>query len=265
MNATYVDIGLNLGHRRFDRDRDAVVDRAVAAGVTRMILTGTNVAESEAMAKLAATRPGVLWSTAGVHPHDASGCHAETLPALRRLVGRHPVVAIGECGLDFNRDFSPRPVQALWLERQIALACELQLPLFLHERDATDRMIAILDGFGPDLPPAVIHCFTGDADALDAYLERGLFIGITGWICDERRGEPLRALVSRVPLDRLLVETDAPYLPPRDLRPRTKRNEPALLPHIAGVLARYMGCDVEVIARASTENAERLFRLHPAP
>jgi len=258
---TYVDIGLNLGHRRFDRDRDAVIDRALAAGVTRMVLTGTDVAESEAMAAMAATRPGVLWSTAGVHPHDAKGCDRDTISALRRLAGLASVVAIGECGLDFNRDFSPRPVQETWFARQVELACELGLPLFLHERDASERMLAILDGFGADRPAGVIHCFTGDGDALDAYLERGLHVGITGWICDERRGDPLKEIVGRIPLDRLLVETDAPYLPPRDMRPRPKRNEPALLPHIAGVIASTMGLDPEDVARASTANALNLFRL----
>ena len=247
MPETYVDIGLNLGHRRFDRDREEVLDRALAAGVTRMILTGTDVAESEAMASLAAGRPGTLWSTAGVHPHDASGCDDETLPALRRLAQRSPVVAIGECGLDFNRDYSPRPAQEAWLQRQIELACELSLPLFLHERDATERMVAILDSFGADLPPGVVHCFTGDADALAAYLERGR--------------DPLKALVGRVPLERLLVETDAPFLTPRDLRPRPKRNEPALLPHIAAVVASCRGCSLADVASATTHNAERLFGL----
>ncbi|MDP6947014.1 MAG: TatD family hydrolase, partial [Myxococcota bacterium] len=145
--------------------------------------------------------------------------------------------------------------------RQLDLACELRLPLFLHERDATERMIAILDRVIDDLPGAVIHCFTGDAHALRAYLERGLHVGITGWICDERRGDPLKALVRDIPLDRLLLETDAPYLAPRDLRPRPKRNEPALLPHIAGVVANCMGLEVETVANATTANAHRLFGL----
>ena len=261
MDKRYVDIGVNLGNRRFDRDREAVIERALSAGVTAMILTGTDLAESEAMASLAANYPGTLWSTAGVHPHDAAGCDEATVPALRRLAARPSVVAVGECGLDFNRDFSPRPAQEYWFQQQLALACELQMPLFLHERDATERMLALLDAVGDALPPAVIHCFTGSSEALDAYLARGLFIGITGWICDERRGGPLREIVGRIPLEKLLVETDAPYLPPRDLRPRVKRNEPAHLPHIASVLATLMEEPVEALARATYQNARRLFRL----
>jgi TatD DNase family protein len=261
MSSPLVDIGLNLGHRRFDADRAEVIERALDAGVTRMILTGTDVPESEAMVTLAATRPGTFWSTAGVHPHDASTCDDTTLPTLRRLAESPEVVAIGECGLDFNRDFSPRSEQALWFERQVALALELNLPLFLHERDATARFLEILDRSGERCPPGVVHCFTGDRAALDAYLERGLYVGITGWICDERRGLDLQGLVQHIPLERLLVETDSPYLPPRDLHPRPKRNEPAHLPHIVATIARHKGVSAEVIAQSSSQNATRLFGL----
>ncbi|MDP6946909.1 MAG: TatD family hydrolase [Myxococcota bacterium] len=258
-----VDIGLNLGNARFRRDRDAVVARALAAGVTRMVLTGTSVPASEQALALALAHPGVLWSTAGVHPHDASRCGPRTLDALRRLAASPTVVAIGECGLDFNRDFSPRPVQERWFSAQIELACERQMPLFLHERDAAERMLVILSRFGADLPPAVIHCFTGSAETLGAYLELGLHVGITGWICDERRGEPLQRAVSAIPLDRLLVETDAPYLTPRDLTPKPKggRNEPAFLPHITRAVAHHMGHSFEAVARASTANAVAFFGL----
>ena len=261
MLTPFVDIGLNLGHRRFDKDRQEVIERALAAGVTQMILTGTDVAESEAMADLAATRPGTFWSTAGVHPHDAAGCDESTLASLRELAKRAEVVAIGECGLDFNRDFSPRAEQERWFASQVALARELGLPLFLHERDATERFLAILDASGDVPPPAVVHCFTAGREALDAYLERGFYIGVTGWICDERRGTELQDLVQYIPLDRLLVETDAPYLSPRDMRPRPKRNEPAYLPHIASTIARHANVTLEALAKASSSNAERLFGL----
>jgi TatD DNase family protein len=256
-----VDIGLNLGHRRFDSDRAEVIERALEAGVTRMILTGTDVAESEAMVALAASRPGVFWSTAGVHPHDASTCDGQTLPTLRTLAQRAEVVAIGECGLDFNRDFSPRVEQERWFEAQIGLALELDLPLFLHERDATTRFLEIVDRFRDPRPRGVVHCFTGDRDALEAYLERGFYIGVTGWVCDERRGSDLQALVAHIPLDRLLIETDAPYLPPRDIRPRVKRNEPAHLPHIAAVVARHAGVSPLELAEATSRNASLLFAL----
>ena len=256
-----IDIGVNLGHRRFEKDRRQVIERAQAAGVTRMILTGTSVQESVEALELTKAAPKALYATAGVHPHDASTCDEESVNALRKLAGHPNVVAIGECGLDFNRDFSPRPTQERVFAQQLALASELNLPLFLHERDATERFVAALDVFSPNYPPGVVHCFTGSRAALEAYLVRGFHIGVTGWICDERRGAALQELVAHIPLERLLVETDAPYLPPRDMQPRPKRNEPAYLPHIVGVIARCMGRDTADVVKASTANAERLFGL----
>lgn len=254
-----VDIGVNLAHRSFAEDRDEIVRAAVRAGVTRMIVTGTSLAASREALRLARTRPGTLWATAGVHPHDAARCDAGTIAALRELAAAPEVVAIGECGLDYNRDFSPRPVQRIWFERQVELALELGLPLFLHERDAHAAFLEVLGALRPDPERVVVHCFTGDAAALRAYLGRGYTIGITGWICDERRGQHLRALVREVPADRLLLETDAPFLAPRDLRPRVQRNSPALLRHVAEVVARCRGEHVDALAAATTANALRVF------
>ncbi len=256
-----VDIGVNLADKRFARDHDAVVDRAVAAGVDRLILTGTSLAKSHAVAALAATRPGVLFATAGVHPHDAKAADAHTLPALAALLDRPEVVAVGECGLDYDRDFSPRPVQRQVFADQLALARDLGRPAFLHCRAAFDDFEALWRAHAGEGLQGVLHCFTGDAAELDRALALGLHIGITGWVCDERRGLDLKANVHRIPLDRLLVETDAPYLTPRTLRPKPRggRNEPALLPHIVEVLAEAMGQPTEAVAAASTANAERLF------
>jgi TatD DNase family protein len=254
-----IDIGVNLTHRQFAGDHDRVVDRAIAAGVTTLILTGTSEAGSRAAQALAAARPGVLFSTAGVHPHDASRCDAGTIARLRALAALPGVVAIGECGLDFNRDFSPRPVQEQWFDAQLGLAAELGLPVFLHERDAHARFIAILRAH--TLVDAVVHCFTGTAAELAAYLELGACIGITGWICDERRGADLRKLTAKIPLDRLMIETDAPFLAPRDIRPKITRNEPAYLPHILAAIAAERGEAIEVVAAATTATARRVFRL----
>lgn len=260
-----VDIGVNLAHRSFAADREAVVDAAVAAGVTRMIVTGTSLAASREALALARARPGLLWATAGVHPHDAARCDAGTIAALRGLAGAPEVVAIGECGLDFNRDFSPRPVQETWFKKQVELAIELGLPLFLHEREAASVFLAVLDALRPAPERVVVHCFTGDAEALRAYLRRGYNVGITGWICDERRGQHLRALVREVPRERLLLETDAPFLAPRDVRPRVQRNTPALLRHVAEVVARCRGESPAELAAATTANALRVFaKIGPA-
>ena len=183
-----IDIGLNLSNPQFDADRDAVVQRARDAGVEALILTGTDLAESRAAADLAERWPGYAFSTAGVHPHDARHWDAASGDALRQLASLPQVVAIGECGLDFNRDFSPRPEQEAAFSAQLELAAELQLPVFMHCRDAHARFVALLEPWLPRLPAAVLHCFTGNGDELAECLALGLHIGITGWVCDERRG-----------------------------------------------------------------------------
>lgn len=261
--ATLVDIGVNLTNKRFTDDWEAAVDRAVAAGVEAMIVTGTNARVSRDARTLASRRAGVLYSTAGVHPHDAKSADERTMGLLRSLAVSPVVVAIGECGLDYNRDFSPRPVQRKVFADQLALAADLRMPVFLHERDAHDDFRDILAEHLPHLPGAVVHCFTGSGDALETYLEMGAHIGITGWICDERRGGPLRALLPKIPLDRLMLETDAPYLVPRDLRPRPKggRNEPAFLPHICHSVAEATGRTPAQVAEATTHNARQFFDL----
>ncbi len=256
-----VDIGINLMHKSFQADREQVLKRAIAAGVTKMIITGTSVRSSEEASAFARQFPGTLYATAGVHPHDARHGTPETLTALRNLADRPEVVAIGECGLDYNRDFSPRPVQDRLFEAQVQLACELDMPLFLHERDAHQRLVEILSPYRNRLGKAVVHCFTGSAAELDTYLTMGLYIGITGWICDERRGTHLQDLVRRIPLDRLMLETDAPFLVPRDMRPKPKggRNEPAFLPHVLQAVARTVGKSPEEVAAATTETARSFF------
>ncbi len=258
-----IDIGVNLTGKQFKRDLDDVVNRAVGAGVGRMVVTGTSERASQEAAKLVLSYPGVLFSTAGVHPHDASSCSPAVIETLRNLAQQDGVVAIGECGLDFNRDYSPRPVQEKWFEAQLELAAELNMPVFLHERDAHERFAAIVKPWLDKVPAAVVHCFTGAADELAAYLDMGCHIGITGWICDERRGLHLRDLVAQIPPDRLMIETDAPWLTPRDLRPKPKggRNEPAFLPHIARTVAACAGRKAADVARDSTRTAQAFFSL----
>ncbi len=259
-NPRYCDIGVNLGHRRFALDRAEVVSRAQAAGVQALILTGTSVADSALAAELARDFPGCRY-TAGVHPHDAGNVASDWLTQLRPLAQQ--AAAVGECGLDFDRDFSPRPAQLAVFEAQLALAAELGKPLFLHERAAADAQLALLRHWQPRLHGGVQHCFTGERDTLFAYLDLGLFIGITGWLCDERRGETLRQLVPLVPVERLLVETDAPFLLPRDLRPKPRdgRNEPALLPHIVRTLAQLRGDDEQQLSEQLWRNSCAFFGL----
>ncbi len=259
-----VDIGANLTNKAFRADRDAVLARAAAAGVGAILITGTSAEGSRHSREMAAERPGGrprLYSTAGVHPHHASDWSAETLADLRALLAHPEVVAVGECGLDYNRNFSPRDAQVRCFEAQLELAAEVRKPVFLHERDAAADFGAILERWRPRLAGGVVHCFTGDAAALERWLGLDLYVGITGWICDERRGAHLRDLVRRVPRGRLLVETDAPYLLPRDMpaRPKDGRNEPAFLAHVARAVAEHRGESAEELAQHTTEAARALF------
>jgi TatD DNase family protein len=260
-----VDIGVNLAHDSFDSDRDEVIARARAAGVARMIITGSSLGSSRRAAELAAAHPR-LFATAGVHPHHATEVDPGHRPELLALARSPGVVAVGECGLDFFRDFSPRNVQEEAFRLQLGVAMETGLPVFLHQRDAHARFLAILDECGPRRPAGIAHCFTGGPDELRDYLDRGLYVGITGWICDERRGQALQEAARFLPMDRVMIETDAPYLLPRDLdpRPRSRRNEPAHLAHVLSALARWMDVDPEALAEATTRNAEVLFGLDEA-
>ncbi len=254
-----IDIGANLTHAAFRDDLADVVARARQAGVETTIVTGTTVEESRAAAGIA-ERFG-LYSTAGVHPHHARDCNGATISFLREIAAHPRVVAIGECGLDFNRNYSPHPDQEKWFVAQLDLGIALGKPLFLHSRDAHPRFADILRSH--KIERAVAHCFTGERDELHAYLDLGLYIGITGWICDERRGGHLVELVREIPPERLLLETDSPYLTPRDMQPQPKarRNEPAFLPHILRAVARAAGRPVEDLAAETTRNALRFFEL----
>ena len=256
-----IDIGANLTHPAFHSDLPEVLDRAISAGVNSIVVTGTSVPESTNALKVSNTYPQALYATAGVHPHHARECDDSTIPALRVLAQQPRVVAIGECGLDFNRNYSPHPDQEKWFEAQIELSRELKKPLFLHSRDAFPRFTEILKKHFP--LRGVAHCFTGEKAELHAYLDLGLYIGITGWICDERRGAHLLELVRDIPADRLMLETDSPYLTPRDLRPQPKarRNEPAHLPHILRTVARALGKPAEQVAEETTRNARTFFGL----
>jgi len=258
-----VDIGVNLTHRSFNVDQEKVIERAMAKGVSTMIVTGTSIRNSQEAQRLASRYPGKLYATAGVHPHDSRNSNNETINILRKLATNKEVVAIGECGLDYNRDFSPRPIQDKCFEAQIELACELALPLFLHERDAHRRFVEILATHKNKIKAAVVHCFTGTDQELKNYLDMDFYIGVTGWICDERRGKHLKDLINKIPLDRLMIETDAPFLTPRNMpnKPSDGRNEPAFLTYILGEIAKSVGKPYDEIAIATTTTAKKFFNL----
>jgi TatD DNase family protein len=259
--APLVDIGINLTHDSYDADRERVLARAKAAGIAHLIVTGSSLASSPAAARLAATDPAFLSATAGVHPHHASELGPAEIPQLAELLALPHVVAVGECGLDYYRDLSPRTAQRRAFELQLALAARTRKPLFLHQRDAHADFIDMLAERGPRAPSAVAHCFTGTRAEAEEYLALGLYIGITGWICDERRGRHLQEVVRHVPADRLMLETDGPYLLPRTLRPKpaSRRNEPAYLAEVCRVVAAARRESPETVARASSATAVAFF------
>lgn len=257
----WVDIGINLTHDSYDLDRERVLHRALEAGVVQCIVTGASLESSRAAIDFARAHPDRLRATAGCHPHHAAALDEAALAELTALAHDPHVAAVGECGLDYHRNFSSPREQRTAFIRQLELAVSVRKPLFLHERDAHDDFMAILADFRSDLPPAVLHCFTGNGPQLDACLDFGLFVGITGWICDERRGVHLRDLVGRIPAGRLMVETDGPYLLPRDLdpKPSSRRNEPCHLPHVGRAVARARGESTETLATHTTQTAREFF------
>jgi len=264
-NETLIDIGVNLTNKRFDKDREELIRRAKMANLSGLLITGTSVEESQKAVALCQqyqqTFPEYLYCTAGVHPHDADHVSSNYLEQLRQLASHNQVKAIGECGLDFNRNFSAPVQQQKVFSEQVALAAELQMPLFLHQRDAFEPWFATLKPYLDKVPAMVSHCFTGSKEELIQCLSADMYIGITGWLCDERRGQELRDIVSLIPLNRLLIETDAPYLTPRTIRPKPKssRNEPSYLPFIVKEIASITGIDPAEIAWQTSHNAKKVF------
>ncbi len=263
MPHSLIDIGANIAHDSFDEDRADMMRRAADAGVDRIIVTGSSDESNVQAANLAEQSPGVLYSTAGVHPHHASDYTDDSDALIRSLLKKDCVVAVGECGLDYFRNLSPRDAQLDAFKRQLDIAKDSGLPVFLHQRDAHDDFVEVLEPALSDISRAVAHCFTGEGESLREYIAMGLYIGVTGWICDERRGKHLHDIVSIIPDDKLLIETDAPYLLPRTIRPRPKsrRNEPMYLPEVVRVVAEARGQTEDHIAAITTANAIRFFEL----
>jgi len=263
MPYSLIDIGANLTHDSFDADRAEMMQRAADAGVIRMIVTGSSDQGNIDAVALAEANPQRLFATAGVHPHHASAYSASSAELIRSLAQKDAVVAVGECGLDYCRDYSPRDAQLEAFRSQLDIAADIGLPVFLHQRDAHDDFVAVLEPAMPGLSRAVAHCFTGERESLEKLLEMGLSIGITGWICDERRGAHLVDIVSLIPDDKLMLETDAPYLMPRTMtpKPKSRRNEPANLPEVLRVVAEARNQSSEYVAAITTENATRFFGL----
>jgi len=286
-NYIIVDVGANLTNKKFGRDLDSVIQRAKDAGISKIMVTGTSVQASKDALRLSRLYPGTLYATAGIHPHDAKSWDEDedTLSLLKDLVCNPEVVAVGECGLDFNRNFSPPNVQLDVFEKQIKLACEVKKPLFLHERDAHTEMVELLTRYQHQLPICVIHCFTGTKEHALTYLKLGCYIGLTGYLWKDKSEDGVRKILQDnvIPLDRLLVETDAPFMYPNTRASKLpqhvkdamterstmflqryctfQRNEPCSLPVTVEMIAAYLNKTPEEIAIATTFNALKVFGL----
>ena len=262
-----IDIGVNLTNAQFKNDLDEVLQESFSAGIELMVVTGTDLessVESQRLCKYYAGQyANKMFCTAGVHPHDASTWSSNTASELKQLLTSACVVATGETGLDFNRNYSSEEDQIRAFEGQIELAAEMSKPLFLHERDAFNTQIDILRNYRDQFEQAVIHCFTGTKKALYAYLDLGLHIGITGWVCDERRGLDLAGIVADIPLNRLMVETDSPFLLPRNIdpKPASRRNKPLYLKWVIKKIAECYGVSETQIQTATSQNAREFFNL----
>ena len=263
MSIDLIDIGANLTHESFSDDLESVLKAASLKNINQLIVTGADLASSEGALKLAQRYPKNLFSTVGIHPHHAEDTNPSVMDQLRKLSVAPQVKAIGETGLDYFRDISPRAIQIASFESHIELAIETGLPLFLHERESYPAFKNILQSYRDKLNEVVVHCFTGEKEALHAYLDLDCSIGITGWVCDERRGKHLIPLLKDIPMDKLMIETDSPYLMPRTMRPKPKsrRNEPQNLIHICQFIADTLETSYEEIACQTTKNAMNFFRL----
>ncbi len=260
---TIIDIGANLTHESFGNDFEDVINRAHQANVSHMIITGSDIDDSEKAIALASGNTDLFSATAGIHPHHADQYTEDTKATLDNLLKLDIVKAVGETGLDFFRDISPREKQIESFRAHLELAEKTGKPLFLHQRDSHETFLSVLKEHRDRVGLIVVHCFTDTAEALNDYLELDCYIGITGWICDERRGAHLLDCVGNIPLNRLMIETDAPYLMPRSLRPKpkTRRNEPCNLPLVLDAVASVRPESSAKLAIATTENARRFFSL----
>ena len=259
---TLIDIGINLTNKQFFHERDEIINRALDNGVEQMILTGTSVRGSKESAEIAEDYPEILFSTAGIHPHDARSFNDHSINELRKLLKLSHVVSVGECGLDFDRDFSPRPIQEKCYRAQLELAVETDKPLFLHERSAFKRFNEITDDYLSRLPKAVVHCFTGTLEEAKIYLNKGFYLGFTGAISDEKRFKHLEEVIKYIPLDRMMIETDAPFMLPKNMpRIQNRRNEPSFLPYVAQTIAYLKKISISEVADETTEVARKFFRI----
>lgn len=262
-----IDIGINIMNKQFQNEQEKIIERALNSNIKKIIVTGVSIKNSIDSAAFASKYNNKVYSTAGIHPHESKSMDNQSIEKLKFLLNQDHVIAIGECGLDFDRDFSPRNIQEICFEKQLALSLEIHKPLFLHERNAFKRFIEITSPYKSNLPNGVIHCFTGTKKEAKHYLDLGFYLGFTGAICNFNRFPHLKEIVQFTPLDRIMIETDAPFMIPKNIdykqiqRNNSKRNEPAFLNYIALMIANFKNLSIEEVAKITTENSELFFKI----
>ena len=257
------DIACNFTSERFDKDLDEVINRAVANKITKFGLICSRMSDVNKLLKIYEQYSKNMFYTIGVHPHHANEINDDYLKKLKDEITTNNPHAVGETGLDFFRNLSTYEEQIYAFEEQIKIAIDTNKPLFLHQRDSHDDFIKILRKYSSDISKAVVHCFTGTQEQLDDYLELDFYIGVTGWICDEKRNVELRKTIKNIPLEKLMIETDCPYLIPKNLpeKPKNNRNEPTNLNHIVNEIAVLMEIDIDILRKQTYENTEKFFKI----
>ncbi len=253
-----IDIGVNINHKEYINNLDCMLLECEEAGVEGIVCIASNLNESQSL-KTICENHHRMWFTLGCHPHQAKTWNKTSSATLTDFIEEKRPIAIGETGLDFNRNFSTRSEQIYAFEEQIEIAQEYHLPLYLHERNAHSELLNILKQHHPNCVRGIIHCFTGTKEELAAYLDLGLYIGVTGWVCDERRGQSLQKAIPHIPTDKLLLETDSPYLLPRNIQPRPRRNHPKYLPWVAKEIARLKNMELKNLIQQTKKNTQKLF------
>ena len=256
------DIACNFTSERFDKDLDEVINRAVANKITKFGLICSRMSDVNKLLKIYEQYSKNMFYTIGVHPHHANEINDDYLKKLKDEITTNNPHAIGETGLDFFRNLSTYEEQIYAFEEQIKIAIDTNKPLFLHQRDSHDDFIKILRKYSSDISKAVVHCFTGTQEQLDDYLELDFYIGVTGWICDEKRNVELRKTIKNIPLEKLMIETDCPYLIPKNLveKPKNNRNEPSNLNHIINEIAELMEIDIDILRKQTFINTINYFK-----
>jgi len=256
------DIACNFTNERFDKDLDEVINRAKTNKITKFGLICSRLSDLDRLLEIYNQYSKDMFFTIGVHPHHANEINDKYLKNLKEAVINNNPHAIGETGLDFFRNLSTYDEQIYAFEEQIKIAIDTNKPLFLHQRDSHDDFIKILREYSSDINKAVVHCFTGTQEQLEDYLELDCYIGVTGWICDEKRNVELRKTIKNIPLEKLMIETDCPYLIPKNLpnKPKNNRNEPINLNHIVNEIAVLMEIDIDSLRKQTFKNTINYFK-----